>query len=211
MRAPDLPAEKKPRGGELTCAQKQQNREYSRIRVRVEHALAGVKRSRITKEVLRNCKAGFSDLAMVVACGLHNFRLQHRRHPLRLDAPVLFRIKSILFFHETWNFQRKDDELPVKIAYSYAYERPNNSNLQKKYHFRYEKDSLEDITCRDSKFGKLIFKPEHHLHVITGSFPHYFGHEKIDLRLVLEMIACNFYSEMAKGTKLLGREFRFKV
>jgi hypothetical protein len=45
----------------------------------VEHALAGVKRCRSVKDVLRNTKAGFSDLAIVVACGLHNLRLDCRK------------------------------------------------------------------------------------------------------------------------------------
>jgi len=34
--------------------------------VRVEHALAGVKRARIVQDVLRNTKAQFSDLVMAV-------------------------------------------------------------------------------------------------------------------------------------------------
>jgi hypothetical protein len=36
------------------------------VRVRVEHALAGVKRCRIVKEVFRNTKEPLSDLVMVV-------------------------------------------------------------------------------------------------------------------------------------------------
>jgi len=52
--------------------------------VRVEHALAGVKRARIVKDVLRNTKAQFSDLAMAVACGLHNLRVQVRKRRLQL-------------------------------------------------------------------------------------------------------------------------------
>jgi len=75
----DLPAEKKPRGGELTEGEKHTNRKLSRIRVRVEHALAGVKRSRIVKDVLRNTKERTSDLVMDVACGLHNLRVEHRQ------------------------------------------------------------------------------------------------------------------------------------
>jgi hypothetical protein len=55
-----------------------QNRRLSRIRVRVEHALAGVKRSRSVKDVLRNTKDNYSDLAMEVACGLHNLRVERR-------------------------------------------------------------------------------------------------------------------------------------
>ena len=45
--------------------------------MRVEHALAGVKRARIVKDVLRNTKAQFSDLVMAVACGLHNLVSVH--------------------------------------------------------------------------------------------------------------------------------------
>lgn len=56
----------------------------SQIRVRVEHAISGIKRSRIVKDILRNTKDGFSDLAMVVACGLHNYRVDHRKKPLKL-------------------------------------------------------------------------------------------------------------------------------
>jgi len=72
-------AEKKPRGGELTPQEKEQNRKLSRVRVRVEHALAGVKRSRSVKDVLRNTKEGFSDQAIVAACGLHNLRVECRK------------------------------------------------------------------------------------------------------------------------------------
>jgi hypothetical protein len=50
----------------------------------VEHAIAGVKRSRIVKDVLRNTKDGISDRAMEVACGLNNLRAKHRRRPLKL-------------------------------------------------------------------------------------------------------------------------------
>jgi len=49
----------------------------------VEHAIAGIKRSRVVKDVMRNTKSGFSDLAMVVACGLHNWRVRKRLRPLR--------------------------------------------------------------------------------------------------------------------------------
>jgi hypothetical protein len=50
----------------------------------VEHALAGVKRSRIVKDVLRNTTAHFSDLVMAVACGLHNLRVHVRKRRLRI-------------------------------------------------------------------------------------------------------------------------------
>jgi DDE superfamily endonuclease len=74
-----VPAEKKPRGRDLTPKEKEHNRKLSRVRVRVEHSLAGVKRSRSVKDVLRNTKEGFSDLTMEAACGLHNFRVECRK------------------------------------------------------------------------------------------------------------------------------------
>jgi hypothetical protein len=50
-----------------------------RIRVRVEHALAGVKRCRVVKDVLRNTAGGVSDGVMEAACGLHNLRVVKRQ------------------------------------------------------------------------------------------------------------------------------------
>jgi hypothetical protein len=69
---------KKPRGGELTAAEKEQNRSISRLRIVVEHVISGVKRCRIVKEVLRNWTQGFADVVMEIACGLHNFRTKYR-------------------------------------------------------------------------------------------------------------------------------------
>src|SRR3954471_19216062 len=71
---------KKPRGRELTSAEKVANRKLAKLRVRVEHAIAGVKRSRIVKDVFRNKKPELSDAPMEAACGLHNLRVRHRRH-----------------------------------------------------------------------------------------------------------------------------------
>ena len=70
---------KKPKGGELTAAEKQANHKLAKLRVGVEHAIAGVKRSRIVKDVFRNKKPGLSDTSMEVACGLHNVRINHRK------------------------------------------------------------------------------------------------------------------------------------
>ena len=44
----------------------------SGTRISVENTIAGVKRCRIVKDVFRNTKDGFSDLAMEVACALHS-------------------------------------------------------------------------------------------------------------------------------------------
>jgi hypothetical protein len=55
----------------------------ARVRIRVEHSICGVKRARILKETLRNRKADFSDLVMLLGCGLHNLRIGQRKRPLR--------------------------------------------------------------------------------------------------------------------------------
>ena len=53
----------------------------SSVRSVVEHVIAGVKRCRIVKDVLRLTKAGMSDMVMEIACGLHNLCVSCR-YPL---------------------------------------------------------------------------------------------------------------------------------
>ena len=72
---------KKPKGKELDGCDKFLNRIFSAIRIKVEHIIAGVKRCRIVKDILRNTKDNFSDLVMETACALHNFRVDCR-HPI---------------------------------------------------------------------------------------------------------------------------------
>ena len=69
---------KKPKGKPLDAVWKAINRAIARLRVGVEHALAGVKRCHIVADLYRNTKAGFEDAVMLVACGLHNFRVSCR-------------------------------------------------------------------------------------------------------------------------------------
>jgi hypothetical protein len=69
---------KKPKGKELTQEEKDSNRQISSVRVRVEHAIGGVKRYRIVKDKIRNWKHDFRDQVMATCCGLHNFRLNFR-------------------------------------------------------------------------------------------------------------------------------------
>ena len=66
---------KKPRGGELSREEQERNRAIARERIGVEHAIGGVKRWRIVREVFRHHLSGFADLVMETACGLYNFRL----------------------------------------------------------------------------------------------------------------------------------------
>jgi hypothetical protein len=75
---------KKPKGQDLSVADKRLNTLLSSTRIVVEHTLSGVKRCHIVKDTFRNTKAGFTDLVMEVACALHNLRV-HFRHPI----PVL--------------------------------------------------------------------------------------------------------------------------
>jgi len=74
---------KKPRGGELTAEQKKENQGKASQRVVVEHALSGVKIWRVVKEVFRSWLHALRDRVMYLACGLHNFRLRCRAHPIQ--------------------------------------------------------------------------------------------------------------------------------
>jgi hypothetical protein len=57
------------------------NHLISSVRIIVENVIAGVKRGRIVKDVLRLTTSGISDRVMEIACGLHNLRVSCR-HPL---------------------------------------------------------------------------------------------------------------------------------
>ncbi len=69
---------KKPKGQELSAEDKARNTLIARVRIRVEHVIAGIKRCRIVKDTFRNTTHNFDDLVMEVACGLHNFRVECR-------------------------------------------------------------------------------------------------------------------------------------
>ena len=71
---------KKPQGQELRVEDRFLNHLISSARVVVENVIAGVKRCRIVKDVLRLTTEGISDLVMEIACGLHNLRVSCR-HP----------------------------------------------------------------------------------------------------------------------------------
>lgn len=70
----------------MSVADKWLNAILSSARVVVEHSIAGVKRCRIVKEVLRLSTAGISDVVMEIACALHNLRLSCRRPLPSLDV-----------------------------------------------------------------------------------------------------------------------------
>lgn len=69
---------KKPRGGELTLAEKAENRRISAIRVFIEHVICSVKRYRVVKDKIRLWKGNIRDRVLETCCGLHNFRITFR-------------------------------------------------------------------------------------------------------------------------------------
>jgi len=75
VRTPD----RRPNRGKTPKRNRPFNRRLARKRIAVEHAIAGVKRSRIIADILRGRKPGFPDQAMVIACALHNFRVDSRK------------------------------------------------------------------------------------------------------------------------------------
>jgi hypothetical protein len=88
-----LQPKKRFRGQTLTPLDKHCNHWISSLRLRVEHAIGGVKRYRIVKETLRNWKRDFKDEVLETCCGLHNFRLRFRPWsypPLQLHLFVDF-------------------------------------------------------------------------------------------------------------------------
>jgi hypothetical protein len=65
----------------LSVSDKVLNQICASVRIVVEHAIAGIKRCRIVKDLLRLTREGISDQLMEIACALHNFRISCR-HPL---------------------------------------------------------------------------------------------------------------------------------
>jgi hypothetical protein len=64
----------------ITHLQKQINQGISKVRVKIEHAFAGVKRLRIVKEIIHLKGEHIRDVVMRVAVGLHNLRTKIRHN-----------------------------------------------------------------------------------------------------------------------------------
>ena len=75
---------KKPKGEDLSQEQKKENKRISSFRIKVEHAIGRVKIYRIVKERFRCYKFGFDDLVMLLACGLHNFKISQKMSLIEL-------------------------------------------------------------------------------------------------------------------------------
>jgi DDE superfamily endonuclease len=68
---------KKPGKQELTMLQKLENRVFARERVKVAHAIGGMKRYRILSDRLRLHDIGLYDDLLEVCAGLWNFQLSY--------------------------------------------------------------------------------------------------------------------------------------
>ena len=69
---------KNPKGGELASEDTARNTLMSRLRIAVEQVISGIKRCHRVKDLFRNTTQHVDDLAMEMACGLHNFRVEYR-------------------------------------------------------------------------------------------------------------------------------------
>ena len=70
---------KKTRNAKLSEAQKQINRVISRLRIRIEHAFAGVKCLKIIRNKIRLKSYDSRDQMMRIATALHNLRITYRK------------------------------------------------------------------------------------------------------------------------------------
>ena len=62
---------------EFTPTQKAHNRQVSKVRIRVEHSIGGLKRYRFLSDRLRCRDAEFYSIVAGIAAGLWNFQLKH--------------------------------------------------------------------------------------------------------------------------------------
>lgn len=67
---------RKPRTKDLTNTQKSQNKKISRVRVKVENAIAGIKRFRCLTDVCRTRTKEWKDKFILLSAGLWNYHLQ---------------------------------------------------------------------------------------------------------------------------------------
>ena len=70
---------KKPKGKKLGLVKKQINQAMAKLRVKIEHAFAGLKRLRMLKEKIRIPSYDKRQIIVKIAAALHNFRVQNRK------------------------------------------------------------------------------------------------------------------------------------
>lgn len=70
---------KKPRGKKLNAVQKQLNKAMSKLRVKIEHAFAGVKRLKIMRDKIRIPSYSKRQSIVKIAVAIHNLRVTMRK------------------------------------------------------------------------------------------------------------------------------------
>jgi len=68
---------KKKKGRKLTILQKRFNKMQSKIRIRVEHTIANIKKFKISSDVFRNKLCRYDTISDIV-CGLINFKIRYK-------------------------------------------------------------------------------------------------------------------------------------
>ena len=63
----------------LTSAQRADNADHARHRVKVEHAIGGAKRLGCVAQTCRNKYASFNDRLLALACGIWNWHLNEQK------------------------------------------------------------------------------------------------------------------------------------
>jgi len=69
---------KKKKGGKLTDSQKEWNKSQSKIRIKVEHVIAQIKKFRINSDIFRNRLCRYDTISEIV-CGLVNFKIRWKQ------------------------------------------------------------------------------------------------------------------------------------
>ena len=67
---------KKPKKGELTPEQRQENKIISQLRIKVEHIISRLKRFRAVADIYRNHASHWADKFILIAAGLSNYHLR---------------------------------------------------------------------------------------------------------------------------------------
>lgn len=80
-----------------------------------------------------------------------------------------------------------------RLRYTYHYERANG------YFFRYEREETVDV----------VRKPEYHMHAVLN-LPH-FNAPPVNLEIMLQLIATNFYSQGLYSKQIIGQEIHLRV
>lgn len=106
------------------------------------------------------------------------------------EPDLLFRDGARLAIYE---MARVVDNKIERLLYTYHYERPSG------YFFRYEREETADP----------IRKPQYHMHAVLN-LPH-FNAPPVNLEIMLQLIAANFYAQDLYSKQIVGQEIRLSV